>query len=144
MRTSRPVLSVLFMPLMGVASCAPAEPFHTVRMVNLGADVKDFQIRYGDVPLPFRSGPDPVFAAGAASHYLDDMPIPEAAEVRWVTSDGAPHCVSIPIRKNVPSPSTFRGRVVFTIKEDRASVVVVDRSGKQISSTGSGDSTPCV
>ncbi len=76
---------LLFAALMLLAACVPAEEssMHSITMENLGPEVYDFRIQYGQAVLPFGNRGDPEFGGGSV--YTDDMPVPETAIVEWRT-----------------------------------------------------------
>jgi hypothetical protein len=122
--------------LVFLSACSSGKPRNTLHVVateNRGGDVHDFRIQYGDVYLPFGTKFNPLLRGGASTVFIDEMVVPDWAEVRWRTPQGRSYCPKPDIRRFVQNPQTFEGDIEFSIEGDRLEVFVFTSAKERLS-----------
>lgn len=126
----RDLLLTACLPLGAVLGCGSVSvdpgSVHTVVLDNESKDeIHDAQIIYGTVSIPRR--PRMLGSKGGYEHDAR-MVVPETARVVWRTADSRAHVIDVALRRHVPHPSHFAGRLVFEFDDDGLRVILMERA----------------
>lgn len=120
--------------LMMSSSCAQAElamdraVFQRFEFGNDGHEaVHGVKIHYGRIVIPSgTANGDYEPSHMTAVSESQTVPVPESADVRWISGDGREHDVTIPIRSLVDNPSCFHGFRFFFV-DDHIDIYMLSR-----------------
>lgn len=91
-------------------------------------EVNDVKIQYGDLLIP--TGTHRRYWPNHLTGFSETLtiPVPDTADVHWVSADGAAHDATVPVRKFVRNSSCFHG-FRFFFADDRLDAYVLSRTG---------------
>lgn len=127
------IVAIVAMLTVGCVRAEMAMSGKVLQMFEFGNDgkgeVHDVRIQYGNFVIPTGTANSDYKPSHMIAVSEDlTVPIPESAEIHWISADSKVHDITAPIRSFVENPPCFYGFRFFFV-DDHVDVYVLNRTG---------------